>query len=118
AQKLNDTQIAEQDLVRQEKTAEENYLLYSHKQEEARISDALDRQRIVNVSIAQPPAAPPLPSRSRWLLNLALGLMLALLASVAIALTAEYMDRSFRTPDEVEMFLNILVVAAVPTDWD
>src|SRR6266516_3010314 len=42
--RLNETGIQEQDLIRAAKTAEENYLLYSRKQEEARISDALDEQ--------------------------------------------------------------------------
>ena len=100
------------------KTAEENYLLYSHKQEEARVSDALDQQRIVNVSVAQPPSAPPFPARPRWAVNLGLGLLFAVLASIALALTADFMDRSFRTPDEVEIFLDVPVLAALPADCE
>src|SRR5205085_270090 len=49
ARQLNEAGIRQQDLLRSAKTAEENFLLYSRKQEEARISDALDRNRILNV---------------------------------------------------------------------
>jgi uncharacterized protein involved in exopolysaccharide biosynthesis len=114
ARKLNETAIAQQDLVRKAKTAEENYLLYSKKEEEARISDALDQQRIVNVSVAQPASAPPSSVSPRWLLNLGAGFFLAICASIIVACTADYLDRSFRTPDEVEIYLNVPVLAALP----
>jgi len=47
---------------RSAKLAEDNCLLYSRKQEEAQIQDALDQRRIVNVSIAEQPTVPALPS--------------------------------------------------------
>ena len=118
ARMLNETEIGQQDLVRKTKTAEENYLLYSRKEEEARISDALDQQRIVNVSVAQPPSAPPSSVRPRWLINLAAGFLLALCASVIIAMVSDYIDRSFRTPDEVEIYLNVPVLAALPAECE
>jgi uncharacterized protein involved in exopolysaccharide biosynthesis len=118
AGKLNETEITQQDLVRKAKTAEENFLLYSRKQEQARISEALDRQRIINVSIAQPPSAPPVPAGLPRAINFALGFLLAVLISIAVALALEYMDRSFRTPDEVEVFLNVPVLAALPANCD
>lgn len=118
AQKLNEAEIVHQDLVRTEKTAEDNYLLYSRKQEEARISDALDEQRIVNVSIAEPPTASPIPAGPSTLVNLALGLLLAVLVSVTAAVTADRLDRSFRTPHEIEILLNIPVLAALPAECE
>ena len=56
--------IQEQGLLRKVKTEEANYLLYQHKREEARMTDALDRTRILNVAIAEQPATPALPSNS------------------------------------------------------
>ena len=44
---LEAKEIARNDLVRNVKSAEDNYLLYLRKAEEARISDALDRRRII-----------------------------------------------------------------------
>ncbi len=111
---LNEAQLAQQDLLRAAKSAEENFLLYSRKQEEARISEALDRRRMVNVSIADAPTLPLLPSSPNWPLNLILGTLLAFFVSIGLTLAREYMDRSFRTPDEVEVFLNVPVLAFVP----
>ena len=50
ARQLDEKGTVQEDLRRTVKTAEENYLLYRRKQEEARISDALDRTRIANVA--------------------------------------------------------------------
>jgi uncharacterized protein involved in exopolysaccharide biosynthesis len=50
---LDQKQAVEQDLLRDKKAQEENYLLYQRKQEEARISNALNQSRIVNVTVAE-----------------------------------------------------------------
>jgi uncharacterized protein involved in exopolysaccharide biosynthesis len=113
ARELNDAAIRQQDLIRQAKAAEENFLLYSRKQEETRISEALDRKRIINVSVAEPPSVPFLPSTPNWPLSLLLGFLLAGCVSGGIAFAAEYTDRSFRTADEVELFLNTPVLASL-----
>ena len=114
ARQIGRKEMEHVDLVRSAKTAEENYLLYLRKQEEARISDELDRKRIVNVAIAEAATVPAFPSSPRWDLNLILGFALALLASLGLAFVADYMDPSFRTPDEVEGYLGLPVLAATP----
>ena len=87
----------QQDLMRTTKAEEDNYLLYLHKREEARISDALDERRILNVAIVEPPVAPALPAHSVVLYFLfAVGLAMAF--SVGIAFTTEYFDPTIRTP--------------------
>jgi uncharacterized protein involved in exopolysaccharide biosynthesis len=113
AHDLDQKQIQEQDLLRKVKTEEENYLLYLHKREEARMTDALDRTRILNVAIAEQPMTPALPSNSPWKVLL-LGMVLATSVSVGMAFTLEYTNPSFRTPSEVFSELNIPVLAAVP----
>ncbi len=50
--------LLSEDLQREVKAAEENYLLYLQKREEARIADALDKSHILNVAIAEPPNGP------------------------------------------------------------
>jgi uncharacterized protein involved in exopolysaccharide biosynthesis len=114
SRQLNEIGVLQDNLVRSAKTAEENYLLYSHKQEEARISDALDQQRIVNVSLAEDAAVPALPSSRNRMAILMIGTALALLTSIACAALLDWLDRSFRTPDEVEAFLDIPVLASLP----
>jgi len=114
ARQIGRKEIEHEDLARVAKTAEENYLLYLRKQEEARISDELDRKRIVNVAIAEAATIPAFPSSPRWELNLVLGLALAFLVSLALAFVVDYMDPSFRTADEVEGYLGLPVLAALP----
>jgi uncharacterized protein involved in exopolysaccharide biosynthesis len=110
---LDQKEIEQQDLIRTAKADEANYLLYLNKREEARISDALDNKRIVNVAIAEAATVPALPVHPRWLFVL-LGGLLASLVSVASAFASDYFDPSFRTAEEVESFLDVPVLAALP----
>lgn len=112
ARALEEHEIVQDDLIRTVKATEENYLLYLRKEEEARISDALDRRRIINVAIAEAASIPLLPSNHRFLTAL-LGLLLAVFTSIALAFGAEYMDPTFRTPNELESFLDIPVLGTV-----
>jgi len=112
-QQLDKKELLHQDMVRAAKADEDNYMLYLHKAEEARISDALDRQRFSNVVVAEP-ATVPFTSQARWLLVVVLGGLFASLVSVILAVVADRWDPSFRTPEEVESFLGSPVVAAFP----
>lgn len=116
-EQLDSKELLHQDIVRALKTDEDNYMLYLRKQEEARISDALDRQRISNVVVAEPAVAPLLP-KPRWLLALLLGGLVAALSSLVVAFAVDYWDPSLRTPEEVESLLGSPVVAAIPRDGD
>ena len=112
---LDEKGATQEDLVRSTKAAEQNYLLYLQKQEEARISDALDRNRIVNVAIAEAATVPALPTRSP-LFTLLLGGLLATFLSLGSAYGADYLDPSFRTPQELYNTLDIPVLAAIPRE--
>ncbi len=114
ARELNETEIMQQDLIRSAKMAEDNFVLYARKQEEARIQDALDQRRIVNVSIAEEATVPALPSSPHRALSLALGFVFACLLSLGFGYSADYLDSTFRTPQEVEVFLNTPVLASLP----
>jgi uncharacterized protein involved in exopolysaccharide biosynthesis len=110
---LDQKEIEQQDLIRAAKADEANYLLYLNKREEARISDALDDRRIVNVAIAEAATAPALPVHSRWPFVL-LGTLFAILVSLGSAFASNYFDPSFRTAEEVQSFLKVPVLAAMP----
>lgn len=110
---LDQKQIKQQDLLRNVKTAEQNYLLYLNKSQQAQISDALDSTRILNVSVAESAAVPSLPKTSPAVLILAGGI-LALIVSMGTAFGVDYLNPSFRTPDEVIRYLDVPVLAALP----
>jgi len=113
AQQLQSESVDQQNLLRNAKAEEDNYLLYLHKREEARIGDALDERRILNVAIVEPPVAPALPEHSVFL-YLLLAFVLALAFSVGIAFTTEYFDPTIRTPDEARGVLEVPVLAWLP----
>ncbi len=113
AHRLDQKGLMEHDLLRAQKMAEENYQLYVRKQEEARISNALDKQRIVNVAIVEQAAVPVEPSGPRRSLIVLAGGVLASLLSVGLAFVSDRMSLSFRNPQELEAFLGIPVLAAM-----
>jgi len=113
ARQLGEAAITQEDLASSEKAAEDNYLLYVKKQEEARMADALDRRGIVNVAMAQQPLAPALPLWSGWTVLLA-GLAAAGVAGTGAAFAADYLDPAFRTPEEVLAYLDAPVLASLP----
>ncbi len=113
AERLDQNALVQQDLMRAAKTQEENYLLYSRKREEARIGEALDQRGFVNVALAEEPLVPALPTQS-LLTVVMLTLLFAGTFSLSTAFVADFMDPSFRTPDELANYLGAPVLAALP----
>jgi uncharacterized protein involved in exopolysaccharide biosynthesis len=110
---LDQLSLSQQDLQREAKAAETNYLLYLAKREQERTSNALDVTRIANVAIAVPPAVPVLPVFG-WPMIVLMGLASATMLSVGAAYAIDYLDPSFHTPAQVIEILGIPVIAAMP----
>jgi uncharacterized protein involved in exopolysaccharide biosynthesis len=113
AHRLSSDAIKEQELLHDLKAAEDRYLLYVNKREEARIGDALDRGGILNIAIAEEPRPPALPARSAWFV-LVVGVVVAGIASTGLAFATDYLTPVFRTPDEVIVCLGTPVLASLP----
>jgi uncharacterized protein involved in exopolysaccharide biosynthesis len=113
ASQLERQAIEQGDLMRTAKADEANYALYTKKKEEARIDDALNRNRVLNVMVAQAPVVPSLPTRSALIFGL-VAVLLAAAVSLGVVFAIDYADQSFRTPSEVLRELSIPVLAAVP----
>jgi uncharacterized protein involved in exopolysaccharide biosynthesis len=110
---LDQKALKQADLVRENKANESNYLLYLSKREQERTSDALDKKRIANVALAIPPAIPALPVHNAIMIAIG-GLFLSVAVGMGAAYLAEFMDPSFRTPNEVVEVLKIPLVVAIP----
>jgi uncharacterized protein involved in exopolysaccharide biosynthesis len=113
ARNLNDRAIQQQDLLQNLKTAEDEYVLYANKREEARIADALDERGILNVAIAQEPSVPALPIHSAAVWGL-FALLAGGIFSTSAAFAVDYANPRFRTPDEVAGYLGMPVLASLP----
>jgi uncharacterized protein involved in exopolysaccharide biosynthesis len=103
-------QIEQAALLRDAKTAEDNYLLYLNKREQAHISDAFDKNRILNVSIAQPATIPFRPTNPATMILL-LGWIFACLASTGVVLMQEQLNPTLRRPEQIEQYLDVPLLA-------
>jgi polysaccharide biosynthesis protein PslE len=113
ARQLGEDAIVQDDLASSEKAAEENYLLYVKKREEARMGDALDQGGIVNVAIAEYPIVPALPVWPAGAVVL-VGFVAAVVSGTGAAFAADRLDPSLRTPEEVIECLELPVLASLP----
>lgn len=117
ARELDSSTLQAASLQRDFKTEEDNYLLYLKKSEEARITDALDAHRMVNVTLAEAPFVPALPAHSPMFFA-GLAMIAMLTASFGLIWTLERADRSFHTPRELEAYLGIPVLVAIPRQFE
>ena len=108
-------QLQQEALIRDVKAAEANYLLYLNKREEAHISDAFDKNRILNVTIAQPATVPILPTNPASLILL-VGWLFACLVSMTVVFVQERLNPAVHTPAQIESYLDVPVLARLPDD--
>ena len=82
------------DLVRERDAVADSYRTYSEKLREARISDAMDRQKIANIRVIQNPLAPLKPIRPRKAANMVIGLVAGLAIGSLLALVRDARRRA------------------------
>ena len=111
---FNENELRIANLQREIELDQANYRKYSANLEQARIDQALEDQRISNISVFQPASYEPKPVRPRKMIILLLGLATGLFGAVATALVAEQLDHRLRTPDDVERKLDLPVLGTVP----
>lgn len=112
ASDLDAKSLVQADLQRTAKAEEDSYLLYQKKAEEARITDALDADRMVNLAVAEEPLVPALPSHSPLFFAF-LAFTAMIVASAGFIWVLERMDRTFHTPRELQAYLGVPVLASV-----
>jgi uncharacterized protein involved in exopolysaccharide biosynthesis len=111
---LNNNELRITELSRKVDLLEISYKTYTVNREQARINAALEVERISNINVVQPASFVAKPSSPRIRLTLALAMLLATFASLLVALAAEYLDQSLRSPDQVERELGVPVLFSVP----
>ena len=82
------------DLERSVKIAEENYLLYQRKLEEARLGDALDQRRILNVAVLERAGVPVLPVSQHRTYLLLFGFFAASFGALGGIFVTDYLERN------------------------
>ena len=83
-------------------------------QGEAEVLSRLRETQLINIRVvdrALPPSSPYRPSASK---NLAMSLILGLGGGIGLAFLQSYLDRSLRTTDQVETYLQLPTLGAIP----
>ena len=76
-------------LEEQEKQAQDNLLLYTHRLEEARVAGALDRAKFSNVAVIEQPVVSPIPVSPKLGLNLGLGALMGVFLTAGVIVMKE-----------------------------
>jgi len=113
-EKRNRVEVEMKKLQRQADVEQQNYKLYLAKLEESRISEAMDTEKISNVTQIQPAKTTNKPVSPRVFLNLVIGFFLALLGSLALAFFLEVVDDRLEKRDDTERALDLPVLASIP----
>jgi uncharacterized protein involved in exopolysaccharide biosynthesis len=104
-------------LDRSVQNAKDAYLSYTRKSEEARAAEALNRSRILNVSVAQPATAPLRPIFPKVPLNTAAGLLLGLVLGVAAAYREEENDPKIYSSATISEVSGLETVAVLSDEF-
>ena len=95
-----------------------DYTLYAQKRDEARISQALDREKMFDVALIERPTASQEPVKPKPLLYLSIGFVLALLVGVALALYTDTSAEQVYTPAQLDAFTGTRTIATFADEDD
>jgi succinoglycan biosynthesis transport protein ExoP len=110
-QDLNEKEIQYLALQRESETNQQLYDSVLKRLKETGVTGGLETNNVRIVEAATPPTAPVRPRR---LWNLGLSLAFGLGLGIAVAVALEYFDTTVRTPDDVERYIGLPVIAIIP----
>jgi uncharacterized protein involved in exopolysaccharide biosynthesis len=102
-----------QNLKRELALNEKNYKTYSDRHEEARISDAMNRLKLSNISVIQTAFVPVKPIKPKKKINIMLGVLLGIISGITCAYLLENIGQTFSNPESVEKYLGLPVLLTV-----
>ena len=111
--RINGAEMRLTELERNLKVNEGNYQLYVKKMEEARVSNAMDKEQMVNISVAEQALPPVKPVKPKILLNIALSIVLGAVSGLGIAFFSEYLTHTFNNPEDVKRHLGLQVLSSI-----
>ncbi len=100
-------------LTREQELVEGEYKDYREKLNKSELSASLDQDNVSNVRVVQAATTPHAPISPKKLRTIALGILLALFASIAFAFAIEYFDDTIYAPSDVERWVKVPVLATI-----
>src|SRR5262245_20837066 len=110
-QDLNEKEIQYLAFQRESETNQQLYDSVLKRLKETGVTGGLETNNVRIVEVATPPTTPVRPRR---LWNLGLSLAFGLGLGIAVAVALEYFDTTVRTPDDVERYIGLPVIAIIP----
>jgi len=107
-----------QNLKRDVAINEKNYKTYADRQEEARLSEAMNRLKMSNISVVQAAEVPAQPISMYRMFKLVMGLLVGLFSGLAFAYMSETLSRTFSDPESVERYLELPVLLTISRKED
>lgn len=112
ANRLNQNAIQYNILKREVDTNKQIYEGLLQRMKEASVSAGLKSS---NIRIVDRAEVPRTPARPHKVLNILSSILLGLLLGVGLAFSVEYMDRSIKTPDDVDRWVRLPNLGVIPS---
>lgn len=109
-----DLNLLEIEYNRLRRSKENNEKLYSIVLERTKESELAKMLRVNNVRVVDRPLVPKLPIRPQVPKSIALGVLVGLVVGIGAALVRGLLDRSIKTPDDVERELGVPSLGLLP----
>jgi len=97
---------------------EKNYKIYADRQEEANISETMNKLKLSNISVIQGAEAPAQPVALNRMFKLIMGVLVGAFSGLACAYLSESWAQTFSDPESVERYLELPVLLTVPRKED
>ena len=111
-EELDQAESGFENLRQQVELSRKKYQLYQTRFQESRISNAMDNDKISNVSVIEPASPALRPISPKVFVNMVLSVLAGGIAALGLASWLEYMDDRIETDEDVELFLGGLPVLA------
>lgn len=111
---LREKQFQVDPLRREANARKDTYLLYAKRLEEAQIRADLGKEQLADVAVIEQPHADIETDARQRVLMVLLAAFVGLTLGAVIAFGIEFLNNSLRTQDDVEHYLGLPVLAAIP----
>ena len=75
------------------------------------INDMMEVENVSTIDVAKVPGSPVSPNK---LMNIAIATVLGMMVSVGLAFVLEFLDRTYKTPTDIERHLGLPILGAIP----
>ena len=113
-EKLTEKQFAFEKLARGFQNNQQTYRRLKAKLDNAGILQA-NEMKTGSIRVIDRAFPPPYSNKKKKIILLAIAVIIAIIFSLGMAFIAEYLDNSLKTPGEVERYLNLPVLGAIPS---